>query len=89
MKALRSNKIEAVEVETSEFDGAMTAADVVDMATGELMYEANQELSADKLHKISSPASPASRSSSPSATTSATSSPTRCGATPCASPKRR
>ena len=30
----------------------MTASDVVDMATGELMYEANQELSADKLHKI-------------------------------------
>ncbi len=52
MKALRANKIESVEVETSEFDGAMTASDVVDMATGELLYEANQELTADKLHKI-------------------------------------
>ena len=52
MKALRANKIEAVEVETSEFDGAMTASDVVDMSTGELMYEANIELTADKLHKI-------------------------------------
>src|ERR1700710_2665388 len=52
LKALRANKIAAVEVETSEFDGAMTAADVVDMATGELLYEANQELTADKLHKI-------------------------------------
>ena len=30
----------------------ITAADVVDMSTGELLYEANQELSADKLHKI-------------------------------------
>ena len=30
----------------------MTAADVVDMATGELLYESNQELTADKLHKI-------------------------------------
>ncbi len=30
----------------------MTAADVVDLSTGELLYEANQELSADKLHKI-------------------------------------
>jgi len=30
----------------------MTASDVVDMSTGELMYEANQELTADKLHKI-------------------------------------
>ena len=45
-------KIESVEVEASEFDGAMTAADVVDLTTGELLYEANQELSADKLHKV-------------------------------------
>ncbi len=52
LKHLRSNNITSLEVETSEFDGAMTAADVVDMATGELLYEANQELTADKLHKI-------------------------------------
>ena len=30
----------------------MTASDVVDLTTGELLYEANQELTADKLHKI-------------------------------------
>ena len=52
LKLLRSHKIESVEVETSEFDGAMTASDVVDMTTGELLYEANQELTADKLHKV-------------------------------------
>ncbi len=52
LKSLRSHKVEQVEVETSEFDGAMTASDVVDMSTGELLYEANQELTADKLHKI-------------------------------------
>jgi DNA-directed RNA polymerase subunit beta len=52
LKSLRSHKVEQVEVETSEFDGAMTAADVVDLTTGELLYEANQELTADKLHKI-------------------------------------
>ena len=52
LKALRAAKIAHVEVETSEFDGAMTAADIVDMSTGELLYEANQELTADKLHKI-------------------------------------
>src|SRR5580698_9000542 len=52
LKALRAAKVASVEVETSEFDGAMTASDVVDMATGELLYEANQELTADKLHKI-------------------------------------
>jgi DNA-directed RNA polymerase subunit beta len=52
LKHLRSSSITSLEVETSEFDGAMTAADVIDMATGELLYEANQELTADKLHKI-------------------------------------
>ncbi len=52
LKGLRSHKIESVEVESSEFDGAMTASDVVDLTTGELLYEANQELTADKLHKI-------------------------------------
>ena len=52
LRNLRSNAIDAVPVETSEFDGAMTASDIVDLTTGELLYEANQELSADKLHKI-------------------------------------
>jgi len=52
LKNLRHHKVEQVEVETSEFDGAMTASDVVDLTTGELLYEANQELTADKLHKI-------------------------------------
>src|SRR5437763_1521667 len=50
LKAMRTAKVAQVEVETSEFDGAMTASDVVDMSTGELLYEANQELTADKLH---------------------------------------
>ncbi|HWZ50878.1 MAG TPA: DNA-directed RNA polymerase subunit beta [Granulicella sp.] len=52
LKNLRHHGVEQVEVETSEFDGAMSAADIVDMSTGELLYEANQELTADKLHKI-------------------------------------
>jgi len=52
LKAVRGAKIAQIEIETSEFDGSMTAADVVDMSTGELLYEANQELTADKLHKI-------------------------------------
>ena len=52
MKLLRGAKIDAVEVESSEFDGAMTASDIVDLTTGELLYEANQELTADKIHKI-------------------------------------
>ena len=52
LKNLRANNIESVEVESAEFEGAMTASDVVDLTTGELLYEANQELSSDKLHKI-------------------------------------
>jgi DNA-directed RNA polymerase subunit beta len=52
LKHIRQAGIASVEVETSEFEGAMTASDVVDLTTGELLYEANQELSADKLHKI-------------------------------------
>ncbi|HEX3940309.1 MAG TPA: DNA-directed RNA polymerase subunit beta [Acidobacteriaceae bacterium] len=52
LKALRAAKISHVEVEQAELDGAMTAADVVDTSTGEVLMEANQELTADKLHKI-------------------------------------
>jgi DNA-directed RNA polymerase subunit beta len=52
IKNVRAAGITSVEVETSEFDGAMIAADVIDMGTGELLYEANGELTADKLHKI-------------------------------------
>jgi DNA-directed RNA polymerase subunit beta len=52
LKALRAAKVESVEVENSELDGAMTASDVVDTSTGEVILEANIELTADKLHKI-------------------------------------
>ncbi len=52
LKHIRAAGITSIEVETSEFEGAMTASDVVDMTTGELLYEANAELTADKLHKI-------------------------------------
>ncbi|HEX4154753.1 MAG TPA: DNA-directed RNA polymerase subunit beta [Acidobacteriaceae bacterium] len=52
LKHIRAAGISSIEVEASEFEGAMTAAEVVDLTTGELLYEANQELSADKLHKI-------------------------------------
>src|ERR1700748_2755166 len=52
LKALRNAKTRRVEIETAELDGAMTAADVVDPKTGEILLEANHELTADKLHKI-------------------------------------
>ncbi len=52
LKALRGAKVAQVEVEAAELDGAMTAADVVDTSTGEVIVDANQELTSDKLHKI-------------------------------------
>src|SRR5215472_9942545 len=54
MKALRHAAIEKVEVESAELDGALTAADVIDMATGEVIVESNVELTADRLHKVMS-----------------------------------
>jgi DNA-directed RNA polymerase subunit beta len=53
LKQLRAHKIKRVEIEAAELDGAVTAADVVDTTTGEVFLEANQELTPDKLHKIS------------------------------------
>src|SRR5271165_5600059 len=52
MKALRTATIEKVEVESAELDGALTAADVIDTTTGEVIVEANVELTADRLHKV-------------------------------------
>src|ERR1700689_871566 len=52
LKSLRNHKVTSVEIETAELDGAMTLADVVDTSTGEVLLEANHELTADKIHKI-------------------------------------
>jgi DNA-directed RNA polymerase subunit beta len=52
LKTLRAGKVESVEVEAAELDGAMTASDVVDTSTGEVILEASIELTADKLHKV-------------------------------------
>ena len=52
LKALRAAGIDKVEVETAELDGALTASDVVDTNTGEVIVEANVELTADRLHKV-------------------------------------
>ena len=52
LKALRAGNIQKVEVEAAELDGALTASDVVDTNTGEVVAEANVELTADRLHKV-------------------------------------
>jgi DNA-directed RNA polymerase subunit beta len=52
LKTLRAHGVQQVEIEAAELDGAVTAADVFDPTTGEIFLEANQELTPDKLHKI-------------------------------------
>src|ERR1700735_3031386 len=52
IKHVRAAGIAQIEIETAELDGAMTLADVVDTTTGEVLLEANHELTADKIHKI-------------------------------------
>jgi DNA-directed RNA polymerase subunit beta len=52
LKALRANNVGTVEIEAAELDGTLTASDVVDLTTGEVVCEANTELTADRLHKI-------------------------------------
>lgn len=52
LKALRAANVGEVEIEQAELDGAMTASDVVDMTTGDLLLEANQELTKEKLAQI-------------------------------------
>jgi len=39
-------------VDVSDLEGTWTASDIVDTTTGEVMLEANSELTADKLSKI-------------------------------------
>jgi len=52
IKAIRAAAIDRIEVEAAELDGALTAADIVDLNTGEVVVEANVELTADRLHKV-------------------------------------
>src|SRR6516165_943001 len=52
LKAIRAANIDKIEVESAELDGALTAADVIDLNTGEVIVEANVELTADRLHKV-------------------------------------
>ena len=52
LKAIRAAAIDRIEVESAELDGALTAADVIDLNTGEVIIEANVELTADRLHKV-------------------------------------
>ncbi|MCS7025064.1 MAG: DNA-directed RNA polymerase subunit beta [Bryobacteraceae bacterium] len=45
-------KIESVEVAPNDLEGAVVAADVVDMSTGEVLIEANQDLTPSAIAKL-------------------------------------
>ncbi len=51
-KELLKAKIEKVEVAPNDLEGAFVVADVVDMTTGEVMIDANSELTATVLSKL-------------------------------------
>jgi len=52
LKEIQKAKISEIEVDVTDLEGAWVASDVVDTTTGEVLLEANSELTADKLPKI-------------------------------------
>ncbi len=52
LREIHKQKITEIEVDTTDLEGAYVAADVVDTNTGEVLLEANSELTADKLSKF-------------------------------------
>src|ERR1700689_3869324 len=52
MREIIKNKISSVEVASNDLEGAFIAADVVDMSTGEVMIDANQELTPTVIGKL-------------------------------------
>ncbi len=52
MKELHKAHLSEIEIDMNDLEGAMTAADVVDQNTGEILLDANQELTSDKIAKM-------------------------------------
>src|SRR6201994_633687 len=52
LKEIQKAKITEIVIDTTDLEGAFTAADVVDTTSGEVLLEANSEITADKLSKI-------------------------------------
>ena len=52
MKEIQKHKISEIEIDITDLEGAFVAADVIDTNTGEVLLEANTELTADKLSKM-------------------------------------
>src|SRR5947209_1902441 len=51
-REIQKHKIEQVEVASNDLEGAYVAADVIDMSTGEVLIEANHELTTTGIGKI-------------------------------------
>ena len=52
LKEIQKAKVSEIEVDISDLEGAWAAADIVDTTTGEVLIEANSEITADKISKI-------------------------------------
>jgi DNA-directed RNA polymerase subunit beta len=52
LKDIQKAKISEIEIDASDLEGAWVASDVVDTTTGEVLLEANSEITPDKLAKI-------------------------------------
>src|SRR5216110_1330385 len=52
LKEIQKAKVSEIEVDVSDLEGAWAAGDIVDTTTGEVLLEANSEITADKLSNI-------------------------------------
>src|SRR5918912_1547059 len=52
LEALRKSHIKEVEVDTSQFEGAFAVADIINTESGEIILEANNEITPAKLQEI-------------------------------------
>src|SRR5581483_12039645 len=52
MKEIQKAKIQQVEVAPNDLEGTFVAADVVDMSTGEVLIDANNELTTTVLNRL-------------------------------------
>jgi len=52
LKEIQKAKISEIEIDTTDLEGAWAASDIVDTTTGEVLLEANSEVTSDKVAKI-------------------------------------
>ncbi len=52
LKEIQKHRVSEIEADITDLEGAFVAADVVDINSGEILLEANSELTADKLSKM-------------------------------------